>query len=83
MSNRRLCGGVLAGRQHQNMDGECCSRPLSPHARSRNITMKLTRFFLFKLEMKQRYLVGKLNVPDEKDGGPEEVTVETLGKDSA
>lgn len=30
------------------------------------------------LEMKQRYLVGKMNVPDEKEGGQHEVTMETL-----
>ncbi|XP_051256250.1 zinc finger ZZ-type and EF-hand domain-containing protein 1 isoform X2 [Dicentrarchus labrax] len=30
------------------------------------------------LEMKQRYLVGKMNVPDEKEGGHDEVTMETL-----
>ncbi|KAF7655072.1 hypothetical protein LDENG_00061510 [Lucifuga dentata] len=30
------------------------------------------------LEMKQRYLVGKLNVPDVKEGVPDEVTIETL-----
>ncbi|XP_074528100.1 zinc finger ZZ-type and EF-hand domain-containing protein 1 [Halichoeres trimaculatus] len=32
------------------------------------------------LEMKQRYLVGKMNVPDEKEGGQEEVTMETLAE---
>uniref|UniRef100_A0A667YP60 Zinc finger ZZ-type and EF-hand domain containing 1 n=1 Tax=Myripristis murdjan TaxID=586833 RepID=A0A667YP60_9TELE len=32
------------------------------------------------LEMKQRYLVGKMNVPDEKEGGPDEVTMETLAE---
>lgn len=32
--------------------------------------------------MKQRYLVGKMNVPDEKDGGHDEVTMDTLGEDS-
>ncbi|XP_010745158.2 zinc finger ZZ-type and EF-hand domain-containing protein 1 isoform X1 [Larimichthys crocea] len=30
------------------------------------------------LEMKQRFLVGKMNVPDEKEGGHDEVTMETL-----
>lgn len=31
--------------------------------------------------MKQRYLVGKMNVPDEKeDGGHDEVTMDTLGE---
>ncbi|XP_035523211.1 zinc finger ZZ-type and EF-hand domain-containing protein 1 isoform X1 [Morone saxatilis] len=30
------------------------------------------------LEMKQRYLVGKMNVSDEKEGGHDEVTMETL-----
>lgn len=39
--------------------------------------------FCYQLEMKQRYLVGKMNVPDEKEGGPDEVTMETLGKDSS
>lgn len=34
-----------------------------------------------QLEMKQRYLAGKMNGPDEKgDAHQEEVTVETLGK---
>ncbi|XP_019750672.1 zinc finger ZZ-type and EF-hand domain-containing protein 1 [Hippocampus comes] len=32
------------------------------------------------LEMKQRYIVGKLNVPDEKEGVTEEVTIETLAE---
>lgn len=32
-----------------------------------------------QLEMKQRYLVGKMNVPDDKEGVPDEVTMETLG----
>lgn len=37
--------------------------------------------FLRQLEMKQRYLSGKMNGPDEKgDGHHEEVTMETLGK---
>lgn len=45
------------------------------------VAIMLTRFFFFQLEMKQRYLVGKLNVPNVKEGGPDEVTVETLGKD--
>lgn len=42
-------------------------------------------FFLFscQLEMKQRYLVGKMNVPGEKEGGHDEVTMETLGEDSS
>lgn len=32
--------------------------------------------------MKQRYLAGKMNGPDEKgDGHQEEVTMETLGKE--
>lgn len=35
-----------------------------------------------QLEMKQRFLVGKMNVPDEKEGGHDEVTMETLGEDS-
>uniref|UniRef100_A0A3P9L8A9 Zinc finger, ZZ-type with EF hand domain 1 n=1 Tax=Oryzias latipes TaxID=8090 RepID=A0A3P9L8A9_ORYLA len=30
------------------------------------------------LEMKQRYLVGKMNLPDDKEDGHEEVTMETL-----
>lgn len=38
-------------------------------------------FFFCQLEMKQRYLAGKMNGPDEKgDGHHEEVTMETLGK---
>lgn len=33
--------------------------------------------------MKQRYLVGKMNIFDEKaDGGHDEVTMETLGEDA-
>uniref|UniRef100_A0A8C2ZSW0 Zinc finger ZZ-type and EF-hand domain containing 1 n=1 Tax=Cyclopterus lumpus TaxID=8103 RepID=A0A8C2ZSW0_CYCLU len=32
------------------------------------------------LEMKQRYLVSKLNVPDEKEGGHDEVSMETLAE---
>ncbi|KAM9846213.1 zinc finger ZZ-type and EF-hand domain-containing protein 1 [Aulostomus maculatus] len=32
------------------------------------------------LEMKQRYIVGKMTVPDEKEGGPDEVTMETLAE---
>ncbi|RVE63589.1 hypothetical protein OJAV_G00137730 [Oryzias javanicus] len=32
------------------------------------------------LEMKQRYLVGKMNVPDDKDDAHEEVTMETLAE---
>uniref|UniRef100_A0A669B698 Zinc finger ZZ-type and EF-hand domain containing 1 n=1 Tax=Oreochromis niloticus TaxID=8128 RepID=A0A669B698_ORENI len=32
------------------------------------------------LEMKQRYLVGKMNIHDEREGGPDEVTMETLGE---
>ncbi|XP_034034875.1 zinc finger ZZ-type and EF-hand domain-containing protein 1 [Thalassophryne amazonica] len=32
------------------------------------------------LEIKQRYLVGKLNVPDEKEEGPDEVTTDTLAE---
>lgn len=36
----------------------------------------------FQLEMKQRYLVGKMNVPEEKEGDPDEVTMESLGEDS-
>lgn len=39
--------------------------------------------FSCQLEMKQRYLVGKMNVPDEKEGGHDEVTMETLGEDSS
>lgn len=30
--------------------------------------------------MKQRYLVGKMNLPDDKEDGHEEVTMETLGE---
>lgn len=30
--------------------------------------------------MKQRYLVGKMNNHDEREGGPDEVTMETLGE---
>lgn len=38
-------------------------------------------FFLFKLEMKQRYLVGKMNTQDDRgDGGLEEVNMDTLGE---
>lgn len=37
--------------------------------------------FLFKLEMKQRYLVGKMsNQDDKEDGGLEEVNMDTLGE---
>ncbi|XP_031166866.2 zinc finger ZZ-type and EF-hand domain-containing protein 1 [Sander lucioperca] len=32
------------------------------------------------LEMKQRYLVSKMNVPDEKEGGHDEVSMETLAE---
>uniref|UniRef100_A0A8D3C8S4 Zinc finger ZZ-type and EF-hand domain containing 1 n=1 Tax=Scophthalmus maximus TaxID=52904 RepID=A0A8D3C8S4_SCOMX len=32
------------------------------------------------LEMKQRYLVGKMNVPDDKEGVPDEVTMDTLAE---
>ncbi|CAL8266701.1 unnamed protein product [Merluccius merluccius] len=32
------------------------------------------------LEMKQRYLVGKMNSPDEKEGALEEVTMDTLAE---
>ncbi|XP_054611299.1 zinc finger ZZ-type and EF-hand domain-containing protein 1 [Dunckerocampus dactyliophorus] len=32
------------------------------------------------LEMKQRYIVGKMNAPDEKEEGPDEVTMETLAE---
>ncbi|XP_057676700.1 zinc finger ZZ-type and EF-hand domain-containing protein 1 isoform X1 [Corythoichthys intestinalis] len=32
------------------------------------------------LEMKQRYIVGKMNVPDEKEGSSDEVTIETLAE---
>uniref|UniRef100_A0A3P8R6J0 Zinc finger, ZZ-type with EF hand domain 1 n=1 Tax=Astatotilapia calliptera TaxID=8154 RepID=A0A3P8R6J0_ASTCA len=32
------------------------------------------------LEMKQRYLVGKMNNHDEREGGPDEVTMETLAE---
>uniref|UniRef100_H2M814 Zinc finger ZZ-type and EF-hand domain containing 1 n=1 Tax=Oryzias latipes TaxID=8090 RepID=H2M814_ORYLA len=32
------------------------------------------------LEMKQRYLVGKMNLPDDKEDGHEEVTMETLAE---
>lgn len=38
---------------------------------------------IFQLEMKQRYLVGKMNVPEEKEGIPDEVTMESLGEDSS
>lgn len=38
-------------------------------------------FSSFQLEMKQRYFVGKMNIPYEKDGGPDEVTMETLGEE--
>lgn len=33
--------------------------------------------------MKQRYLVGKMNVSDEKEGGHDEVTMDTLGEYSS
>lgn len=39
-------------------------------------------FTHYQLEMKQRYLVGKMNVPDDKEDAHQEVTMETLGKDS-
>ncbi|XP_008426375.1 zinc finger ZZ-type and EF-hand domain-containing protein 1 isoform X2 [Poecilia reticulata] len=32
------------------------------------------------LEMKQRYLVGKMNIYDDKDGSPEEVTMDSLAE---
>ncbi|XP_028276707.1 zinc finger ZZ-type and EF-hand domain-containing protein 1 [Parambassis ranga] len=32
------------------------------------------------LEMKQRYLVGKMNLPEEKENGPDEVTMDTLAE---
>ncbi|KAK2828812.1 hypothetical protein Q5P01_019846 [Channa striata] len=32
------------------------------------------------LEMKQRYLVGKINIPEEKEGVPHEVTMESLAE---
>ncbi|XP_061904470.1 zinc finger ZZ-type and EF-hand domain-containing protein 1 isoform X2 [Entelurus aequoreus] len=32
------------------------------------------------LEMKQRYIVGKMNVSEDKEGGPDEVTMETLAE---
>ncbi|XP_026226590.1 zinc finger ZZ-type and EF-hand domain-containing protein 1 isoform X2 [Anabas testudineus] len=32
------------------------------------------------LEMKQRYLVGKMNAPEEKEGDPDEVTMESLAE---
>lgn len=35
----------------------------------------------FQLEMKQRYLVGKMNIPYEKEGIPDEVTMDTLGEE--
>lgn len=37
----------------------------------------------FQLEMKQRYLVSKMNVPDEKEGGHDAVSMETLGDNPA
>lgn len=39
-------------------------------------------FILYQLEMKQRYLVGKMNVPDDDEGSHEEVTMDSLGKDN-
>ena len=39
--------------------------------------------FLCQLEMKQRYLVGKMTVSDEKEGGSDEVTMETLGEEDS
>lgn len=33
--------------------------------------------------MKQRYIVGKMTFPDEKEGGSDEVTMETLGRCSS
>ncbi|XP_061557820.1 zinc finger ZZ-type and EF-hand domain-containing protein 1 isoform X2 [Phycodurus eques] len=32
------------------------------------------------LEMKQRYIVGKMNFPDEREGGTDEITIETLAE---
>lgn len=40
-------------------------------------------FFFCQLEMKQRYIVSKMTVSDEKEGGPDEVTMETLGEVSS
>lgn len=45
--------------------------------------MLMLSFFSCQLEMKQRYLVGKMNIPGEKDGVHDEVTMDTLGKDSS
>lgn len=33
-----------------------------------------------QLEMKQRYLVSKMNVPEERNDGQGEVTMESLGE---
>lgn len=44
-------------------------------------SLQKVNVFLYQLEMKQRYLVGKMNTPDERgDGAQEEVTMETLGE---
>lgn len=37
-------------------------------------------FISHQLEMKQRYLVGKMNLPEEKENGPDEVTMDSLGE---
>lgn len=37
-------------------------------------------FVFSQLEMKQRYLVGKMNVSEEKEEGHGEVTMESLGE---
>lgn len=44
-----------------------------------NWTVMLIMSFICQLEMKQRYLVSKMNVSDEKEGGQEEVSMDTLG----
>lgn len=45
-------------------------------------SLLLIAFFPSQLEMKQRYLVGKMNIYDDKEGSPEEVTMDSLGKES-
>ena len=68
------------------MDGECYKRDFHLCCVSALdcISELLVGVFVFcQLEMKQRYLVGKLNIPDDKEGGQEEVTMETLGEDSS
>ena len=44
------------------------------------VSMLNSELLLGQLEMKQRHLVSKMNVPDEKEGVPEEVTMESLGE---